>query len=188
MRKSQALGSLLVALSLTATGCGASGGPEKTFKKAANERVDHQLDLFEIADTYQNGDSEKAEKSAREWTDDFNKFQTEYICREERTPIDSDETIELIKEMKPSEIPNEDDRKEFKKTTKDALKDLEKEDDSVEGYLDPDNEIYVKSEHEDFDDVIGVSRVYMKKEDGDWKACDDSLALGGGIFLRGGRS
>ena len=171
MRKSQALGSLLVAVSLVATGCGVSGGPEKTFKKAANERWDNQMDLFEIADTYQGGDSEKAEESAREWTDDFNKFQAEYICREKRTPIDSDEIYKLIKQMKPSEIPDEDGRKEFKKTAKDALKDLEKFDDS-------DDEAYVKSKHEDFQKLTGSSSVHMKKEDGDWKACDASLVLG----------
>lgn len=175
MRKSQALGSLLVAVSLVATGCGVSGGPEKTFKKVANERWDNQMDLFEIADTYQDGDSEKAEESAREWTDDFNKFQSEYICREKRTPIDSDEIFKLIKQMKPSEVPSEDDRKESKKALKDALKDLEKFDDS-------DDEAYVKSEHEDFKDFFGVSRVHMKKEDGDWKACDESLLYGSEIM------
>ncbi|MBK4142203.1 hypothetical protein GWO54_06565 [Corynebacterium macginleyi] len=74
MRKSQALGSLLVALSLTATGCGASGGPEKAsggpekasggpekasggpekaFEKVANEQLDLQLDFIEMVDTYQ---------------------------------------------------------------------------------------------------------------------------------------
>lgn len=171
MRRSQALGSLLVAVSLVATGCGVSGGPEKAFKKTANESVDHQLDLMEIADTYQNGDSEKAEESAREWADDFNEFQSEYICREERTPIDSDEVFAGVKGVKPSEVLNEDKRKEYKKMAEDALKDLEKFDDS-------DDEAYVKSEHEDFKDFFEVSRVHMKKEDGAWKACDESLSQG----------
>lgn len=175
MRKSKALASLLVAVSLVATGCGVSGGPEKTFKKAANERMDHQLELFEIADTYQNGDSEKAEESAREWADDFNKIQAEYVCRKERTTLDSDDVYGAIKVLRPSDVPNEDGRKEIKKSTKDALKDLEKSDDS-------DDEAYVKSEHEDFEDLFGGSRVYMQKEDGDWKICDDSMSQGSGLM------
>ncbi|MGV0332109.1 hypothetical protein [Corynebacterium macginleyi] len=181
MRKSHALGSLLVAVSLAATGCGVSGGPEKTFKKAANEHVDSQLDFLEMVDTYQSGDSEKAEESAGEWADSFNELQTEYVCKDERYSVDEDTIIDLIKEMKPSKIPDKDDRKEYKKAAKDALKDLETEDDSVRGDFDPDNEIYVKSEHEDFNDVFG-GRVYMKKEDGDWKVCEDTLSLGSGIM------
>lgn len=186
MRKSQALGSLLVALSLAATGCGASGGeektfageekasggPEKAFEKAANEQLDHQLDFIEIVDTYQSGDSEKAEKSAGEWVDSFNEFQTEYVCRDKRFSADSASINFLIK----SGILDKDDRKELEKTTKNALKDLEKYDDS-------DDEAYVKSKHEDFQELTaGSSSVYMKKEDGDWKVCDNTLSLGAGMM------
>lgn len=179
MRKFQVLGGLLIAVSLAATGCGVSGGPEKTFKDAANERLDYQLDLLEIADMYQDGDSEKAKESAKDWADNFNEFQAEYVCREERDPIDSDNLIKVIKQMSPSETPDEDYRDEFKEATKDVLKDLEKDDDDS-----TDDEAYIRSEHEDFGEVIGVSSVYMQKEDGDWKTCDDSLALGFGMLWK----
>lgn len=184
MRKSQALGSLLVAVSLVATGCGVSGGPEKTFKKAANERLDRQLDFLEMVDTYQSGDSEKAEESVGEWADSFNELQTEYVCKDERYSVNSDDISDLIKDMQPSKIPDKDDREEFKKATKDVLKDLETEDDSARGDFDPDNEAYVTSEHEDFAELTGSSYVYMKKEDGDWKVCDDTLSLGTGMLRK----
>lgn len=178
MRKSQALGSLLVALSLTATGCGssggpekASGGPEKAFEKAANEQLDHQLDFIDIVDTYQSGDSEKAQKSAAEWIDSFNEFQTEYVCKDKRISADSADINFTIK----LGILDKDDRKELEKTTKNALKDLEKYDDS-------DDEAYVKSKHEDFQELTHSSSVYMKKEDGDWKVCDNTLSLGAGMM------
>lgn len=185
MRKSQALGSLLVALSLTATGCGSSegpekasegpekalGGPEKAFEKAANEQLDHQLDFIEIVDTYQSGDREKAQKSAAEFVDSFNEFQTEYVCKDERFPEDLTSLNFVIK----LGILDKDDRKELEKTTKNALKDLEKYDDS-------DDEAYVKSKHEDFHELTGSDSVYMKKEDGDWKVCDNTLQPGNGLL------
>lgn len=178
MRKSQALGSLLVALSLAATGCGASGGeekasggPEKAFEKAANEQLDLQLEFIEIVDTYQSGDSEKAEKSAGEFVDSFNEFQTEYVCRDKRFREDLTSLNFVIK----LGVLDKDDRKELEKTTKNALKDLEKYDDS-------DDEAYVKSKHEDFHKLTGSNSVYMKKEDGDWKVCDYTLQPGNGLL------
>ncbi|MBK4142204.1 hypothetical protein GWO54_06570 [Corynebacterium macginleyi] len=107
-----------------------------------------------------------------EFVDSFNEFQTEYVCRDERFPVDSAWINFVIK----LGILDKDDRKELEKTTKNALKDLEKYDDS-------DDEAYVKSKHEDFQELTaGSSSVYMKKEDGDWKVCDNTLQLGPGLL------
>lgn len=171
MRKAIGIGSALLAVAMATTGCSASHSPEKAFQNAASERMDIFIELLEIAENHQEGDSKKAVEAAHDWADRYNEFQADFLCAAERSSTSAQAAALFVQTSQPSEIPSENKRDELQEKNDNAIKDVKKSDSST------DDEAYVTSNGDEFAELFDTGEVKLVKEGENWKVCEESFQL-----------